>query len=276
MANHELYVVQGKTLDNIAGTMRAVLGVDKDAPIRFDEVASGDKTEQINADVETQTDLIAQIKTALDGKTAGSGSEIIAEIASLIDQSGVLDSTDGTATEKVERLIDKIGRYSWLKANLTSVSFAGNQNLDEVELDCSNFTSLYGCFNTCRSVNVIRLRNTQNVSNWSYAIYGCNYLETLETLDFSAVVSGTIGTHCIYAGHIKTLKLVPETIKVSITFNSSDLTDGTNGTFNSIQSIIDGLAPVETAQTLTLHKDVKAKLTEEQLATITNKNWNLA
>ena len=73
MANHELYVVQGKTLDNIAGTMRAVLGVDKDAPIRFDEVANSDKTEQINADVETQANLIAQIKTALDGKASGGG-----------------------------------------------------------------------------------------------------------------------------------------------------------------------------------------------------------
>jgi hypothetical protein len=44
----------------------------------------------------------------------------------------------------------------------------------------------------------------------------------------------------------------------------------------SIQSIIDGLATVETAKTLTLHADVKAKLTEQQLATITGKNWNLA
>jgi hypothetical protein len=47
MAEHELYVVQGKTLDNIAGTMRAVLGVDKDTPIRFDEITNNEKAEQV-------------------------------------------------------------------------------------------------------------------------------------------------------------------------------------------------------------------------------------
>lgn len=46
----------------------------------------------------------------------------------------------------------------------------------------------------------------------------------------------------------------------------------------SIQSIIDGLADLtdETTQTITFHADVKAKLTEEQITTITGKNWTLA
>lgn len=45
---------------------------------------------------------------------------------------------------------------------------------------------------------------------------------------------------------------------------------------DSIQSIIDGLATVETSQTLTFHADVKAKLTEAQISQITSKNWTLA
>ena len=46
----------------------------------------------------------------------------------------------------------------------------------------------------------------------------------------------------------------------------------------SVQSIIDCLKDLTgaTAQTLTLHKTVKANLTEEQLATITGKNWSVA
>ena len=46
----------------------------------------------------------------------------------------------------------------------------------------------------------------------------------------------------------------------------------------SIQSIIDGLADLTglEAQTVTFHATVKAKLTEEQISTITSKNWTLA
>lgn len=47
---------------------------------------------------------------------------------------------------------------------------------------------------------------------------------------------------------------------------------------SSVQSIIDCLADLTggTVQTLTLHATVKANLTQDQLATITGKNWTLA
>lgn len=61
------------------------------------------------------------------------------------------------------------------------------------------------------------------------------------------------------------------TIRYNISFiHSGKLSD------ESIQSIIDGLAQVETAQTLTFHATVKAKMTEEQIATINEKGWTLA
>lgn len=46
--------------------------------------------------------------------TASGGTE---EIENLIDQSGVLDSTDETVTvtEKVEQLVDKVSRLNWLE-----------------------------------------------------------------------------------------------------------------------------------------------------------------
>lgn len=59
------------------------------------------------------------------------------------------------------------------------------------------------------------------------------------------------------------------TIPISIHFSASPLLSAT-----SIQSIIDGLATVETAQTLTLHKNIV--LTDEQKATISSKGWTLA
>lgn len=61
-------------------------------------------------------------------------------------------------------------------------------------------------------------------------------------------------------------------------FLSISFTDCAKLSNESIQSIIDGLADLtgQATQTLTFHADVKAKLTEEQIATITSKNWSLA
>lgn len=51
-----------------------------------------------------------------------------------------------------------------------------------------------------------------------------------------------------------------------------------NLTDECVQNIIDNLADLtgSTAQTLQLHTDVKAKLTDTQIASITSKNWTLA
>lgn len=69
-------------------------------------------------------------------------------------------------------------------------------------------------------------------------------------------------------GALEEVYFAIETIKVSISFaNSPKLTS------ESVQSIIDGLATVETEQTLTLHSDVSSALTEEQWSEILNKNW---
>lgn len=244
MANHDLYVVQGKTLDNIAGTMRAVLGVDKDAPIRFDEVASSNKTEQINTDIETQADLIAQIQTALEGKAAGGGGT--EEIENLIDQSGVLDSTEGTATEKVEYLLRQMRTVLEMK----SVTFGVNgSKTTRVDLNCKGIRSLQKAFYNCTELTEVHLTNTQNVVAWG-GTFNDNRLITIETLDMSKADKDVIGksTHnWIRTPTLQNLKIVSETIKNSITFVwCSKLTA------ESVQSIIDGLDPTATGQTLTL------------------------
>lgn len=72
--------------------------------------------------------------------------------------------------------------------------------------------------------------------------------------------------------NLETIRIVPGTAKLQLGFsNCSKLTD------ESIQSIIDGLADLtgQAAQTVTFHATVGAKLTDEQKATITAKNWTL-
>lgn len=72
---------------------------------------------------------------------------------------------------------------------------------------------------------------------------------------------------------LKDIELLPNNIFKFISFEKCPLL-----TNESIQSIIDGLADLtgETAQTITFHPDVKNKLAEEQIASVTSKNWNIA
>lgn len=86
---------------------------------------------------------------------------------------------------------------------------------------------------------------TNEKFDFTSSFAGCKYLENL-------TINGVI--HC------------------SINLNDSSLLSA-----ESIQGVIDCLKDLTgaTAQTLTFHKDVGAKLTETQKATITAKNWTL-
>lgn len=90
-------------------------------------------------------------------------------------------------------------------------------------------------------------------------------------MDFSSATQ--IGGIFNYAYALEHLRIAPNTVKVRISFDTNSRLDDA-----TIQSIIDGLADLTggTAQTLALHANVKARLTEEQLAAITGKNWTIA
>lgn len=92
-------------------------------------------------------------------------------------------------------------------------------------------------------ITILNLRKSYNLANNGFT--GCAKLKTL-------IVTGTIG---------------------SLSLKDSPLLSN-----ESVQSVIDALYDYtnETANTLSLHADVKATLTEEQLASITQKNWTVA
>lgn len=73
----------------------------------------------------------------------------------------------------------------------------------------------------------------------------------------------------VWAEALEDIEFVPNTIKISINFgNSGNLTNA------SKQSIIDGLATVETAQTLTLHANLK--ILQSQVDSANAKGWTVA
>jgi hypothetical protein len=218
----------------------------------------------------------------------------------IIDQSGVLGTTDGTATEKVEQLIDKGEQANmlYLTTKYLNIDSPNGSPFNNgwlyntiPKIDFSKITYLRYSFSGSPIEYIDYYINSENCINHADAfsftkklkwIVGIDLSSSTNLFDFLAgsaietiqrplnIAKVTLATYAFGCANLKDIRFVPECIKVSVSFTSAVLSD------ESIQSIIDGLATVETAQTLTLHATVKAKLTETQLDTITNKNWNLA
>lgn len=229
------------------------------------------------------------------------------ELEAIIDNSGILDSTEGTVEEKVEQLVDKAedgDRWYNFTATITSrdnLRFTNYQGetIPKVSLEnmqgavggmfgnCRNLKRIDFYINTCKgedhdsffygcvSLEYVKGVNTSKSKYVTDFLTSCNSLKTVEEpFDLTNCRSSSRGAIVMVSQKsipIEDLRFVLNTIY----FNFA-ATYMPNLSAESIQSIIDGLATVETAQTLTLHKDVKAKLTQAQLDTITNKNWNLA
>lgn len=138
-------------------------------------------------------------------------------------------------------------------------------------------TSFYGAFwgtlanEGLKTIEIVG--DTSSVTTFGSAFRNRKNLESvLGEIDFSSSANNI--TDLFMNNQIlKEFYPKAETIKVSMNLNNSPLY-----TDESIQAIINGLADLtgETAKTLTLHATVKGKLTEEQIASITSKNWTLA
>lgn len=118
--------------------------------------------------------------------------------------------------------------------------------------------------------------NVSSIPNLQYICRSASNLVWIDKIVLSEDGTQTFGTgtgnhaflyasklsHCPFEG----------TIGTSIWFNGNNLLDD-----ETIQSIIDCLADLsgQTAQTLTFHATVGAKLTNAQKATIATKNWTL-
>lgn len=169
----------------------------------------------------------------------------------------------------------------------------------EMTLVIPNVTDLYRAFNGAKGIKKITIKhnNPEKKVTCQQLFNQTTQLKILDLTEFKAKMSGSATQFLTYSGVIEILGDVdcsevtdfylafnhtknlvrftpkPNTIKVSIGFpQSPDLDD------ISIQAIIDGLADLtgQTEQTVTVHKTVGEKLTEEQKATITAKNWILA
>lgn len=140
---------------------------------------------------------------------------------------------------------------------------------DEAEYPITDLHEMFYYNTTTRelylNIDTSKVTNFNNILQVNYTSINHIYGEIDCSSSNQPNINGFNGNNLI------TITFKAETIKNSITFSvASKLSD------ESIQSIIDGLAQVETAQTITFHATVKVKLTEEQIAIINEKGWTLA
>lgn len=163
-----------------------------------------------------------------------------------------------------------IGMLSVPKVKTLGNPFKGCSNLESIgQFDVSSATSLPSFADSTNLKSIDFVNSTSKVTNFSELFNGKTALETVKGLDLSSATN--VSNMFLGCSNLKNVTFVENSIKIS--FNLGDsllLTD------ESIQNLINGLATVTTQQTLTLHTDVKAKLTDEQNNTITSKNWKVA
>lgn len=127
--------------------------------------------------------------------------------------------------------------------------FAYNRNITDtkVDIDISRSKSTRALFIGCSKLVTIRkIITSKNITSYASCFMNCSALENI-------TFEGEIGCNISFS-------------------SSSKLSD------TSIQNIIEHLADLTsgTAQTLTFHKTVGDKLTDEQKEAIAAKNWTLA
>lgn len=148
--------------------------------------------------------------------------------------------------------------------------FKGCSNLESIgQFNVSSATSLPSFADSTHLKSIDFVNSTSKVANFSELFNGKTVLETVKGLDLSGATN--VSNMFLGCSNLKNVTFVENSIKISFSLGDSLLL-----TDESIQSLINGLATVESQQTLTLHPDVKSKLTEEQNDTITSKNWKLA
>lgn len=179
-------------------------------------------------------------------------------------------------------ILMKVGRENTTSQNAlflsTAFQYASGFSKIRIEIYMTfekslNAAGMFQCEYKKGEAKTIDLPFLENVTfnSTTNMFYNQNNLEEiLGVLDVSEGTGANLSNMFGYCNNLKTVRFKENTIKTNLGFSVSSLLSS-----ESIQSIIDGLATVETVQTLTLHSDVVLKLTEAQISQIEAKNWNL-
>ena len=152
--------------------------------------------------------------------------------------------------------------------------FRSTTGLESITLKCTTrgvAMHAHGAFSRCSDLKFLDLSEFNTTFGPSTDVfYSCTSLEEIRGEIENTTTNWTLWfASCV---KLREVRFKANSIKGAFNISQSPLLSA-----ESVQSIVDGLADMTggTSYKLTLHADVKAKLTEEQLATIAAKNWTM-
>lgn len=248
-----------------------------------------------NEKIAEQASLLQQINEALEGKTGtmGGGDEYEAGYKKG-EQEGYQKGVAETEAKVFWTKYIVGGQYLFHKAKFPENAgvvleyhdicssldclMRAAENVKKFTLICENPNPTYGTVSMPHLCSIVSTLEYVDLSRFKPKI--SNLTSAFSTNPMLKEVIGEIDyslcTHLTntFQGDtaLEKISVTPGSIKVNFYINTSP-----NLTSETIQSIIDGLADLTgtTTQTLSLHKTVGGKLTPEQKADITAKNWTL-
>lgn len=146
-------------------------------------------------------------------------------------------------------------------------------SLDVSNFSTQNVTTMSVMFQGCRSLKSLDVSNfnTQNVTRMSGMFYYCNSITELNFGDnFDAGKVIDVNDMFYNCSSLKTITGCIKNLRISLNLSSCPLDH------DSALRIINGLATVTTAQTLTLSSTTKSTLSATEKAVLINKGWTLA
>lgn len=233
----------------------------------------------------------ADIKTAIEekGVEVGNGlidtyAEKISEISvggSGVERYATLINFENLNLFGAEEVVFNLDNAKSLNSFYMPKSETANETVKHITVNCPNqISSMRDAFRGASYPDYFLEHITLNVdtskSQWWLEVFQRMYaLKVIDGSPLNPISCNVNGFSNMFQGvsELEEVRFVENSIPKGINFSSSSkLSDA------SRQSIINGLADLTggTTQTLTVHANIGNKLTDEQKAIITAKNWTLA
>lgn len=222
----------------------------------------------------TNKDTIIEIPSSIDFSKTKSFSGAFRGCASLKTIPSISSSKPTNCLEMFRgcKSLEEIPQIDTSNASSVAYMFYGCEKLKSIGIiDATNaFTIGHFAYN-CKQLTEVTINNTQGCTGFNQAFNGCSELTNIYGVIDGTSASSTSAFSSIFVGcnKLQTVRFAKESIQYAISVPSPVLTA------ESIQSIIDGLAPVTMTRKLTLSSEVIERLTEKQYASIYDKNWNV-